>query len=202
MTSIKHYFTALLRAAHLPSPPINTMFCPTYCMPSSKSLGRSPPRWGCGSPDPMEEAGAPSTVNCDKGSVPAPPGVFMVAPPEVPRNAGRKAKGRARRGDTRKERGQGHYKGRDTAKDTPVRSNTLCSRRYRGQAPRIHLEGRAYLAGRRDLGIYLARLDVRDRPLRDTRDLSELPVGHLPLFPQTMHPRAVHHHAPSSFPPQ
>ena len=37
----------------------------------------------------MRETGAPSTGDCDKGSVPAPPGVFMVAPPEAPRNASR-----------------------------------------------------------------------------------------------------------------
>jgi hypothetical protein len=47
----------------------------------------------------------------------------MVAPPEVPRNAGRKAKGRAKcDGIDRKERGQEHYKVRDTPKDTPARS--------------------------------------------------------------------------------
>ena len=47
----------------------------------------------------MRETGAPSTVNCDKGSsVPAPPGVLMVAPPEVLRNPGRKAKARLLRG--------------------------------------------------------------------------------------------------------
>jgi hypothetical protein len=39
--------------------------------------------------------------------------------------------------------------GRDTPKDTPARSNTLSTRRYPGQATRIYLEGRAYLAGRR-----------------------------------------------------
>jgi hypothetical protein len=36
--SISHYFTSLLRSALLPSPPTNTMFSPTYCMLSSKSL--------------------------------------------------------------------------------------------------------------------------------------------------------------------
>jgi hypothetical protein len=35
---ISHYFRSLLRSAHLPSPPTNTMFSPTYCMYSSKSL--------------------------------------------------------------------------------------------------------------------------------------------------------------------
>src|SRR5215216_2638207 len=43
------------------------------------------------SSDPMIEAGAPSTwgevVGCPVRSVPAPPGVVMVAPPEIPRNA-------------------------------------------------------------------------------------------------------------------
>src|SRR5215204_4167491 len=38
-----------------------------------------------GSSDPMREAGAPSTGGW---VVPAPPGVVMVALPEVPRNAG------------------------------------------------------------------------------------------------------------------
>ena len=58
------------------------------------------------------EAGAPGKGDCDKGSsVPAPPGVVMVAPPEVPRNAGRKAKGRAKCDG--KERGPRHYRGWD-----------------------------------------------------------------------------------------
>jgi hypothetical protein len=35
----------------------------------------------------MREAGAPSTGEDVVQSVPAPPGVVMVAPPEVPRNA-------------------------------------------------------------------------------------------------------------------
>ena len=48
---------------------------------------------------PRREAGAPSTGDCDiDQSVRAPPGVFMVAPPEVPHNAGRKAKARLLRG--------------------------------------------------------------------------------------------------------
>jgi hypothetical protein len=39
---------------------------------------------------PMIEAGAPSTGgSCSRPPVPAPPGVVMVAPPEVPRNAQR-----------------------------------------------------------------------------------------------------------------
>ena len=43
-----------------------------------------------GSSDLMREAGAPSTSSRNtpgSGVVPAPPGVVMVAPPEVPRNA-------------------------------------------------------------------------------------------------------------------
>ena len=46
-----------------------------------------------------------------RGVVPAPPGIVMVAPPEVPRNASRvPGEGRAREGPTK--RGQGQYKGR------------------------------------------------------------------------------------------
>ena len=57
----------------------------------------------------MIEAGEPSTgelKHANRG-VPAPPGVVMVAPPEVPRNA----KGRAK-GSRRETHGQGQYKGR------------------------------------------------------------------------------------------
>jgi hypothetical protein len=49
----------------------------------------------------MRETGVSSTGNCGIGNVPAPPGVFMVAPPEVPRNASRpQSEGRAKRGST------------------------------------------------------------------------------------------------------
>src|SRR5215211_7348164 len=43
------------------------------------------------SSDPMIEAGAPSTASlaCGRSVVPTPPGVVMVAPHEVPRNAER-----------------------------------------------------------------------------------------------------------------
>src|SRR5215208_4622521 len=58
---------------------------------------RSEPRTGgCGGSDPMREAGVPSTGGW---VVPAPPGILMVAPPEVPRNAQRaQSIGRAQRG--------------------------------------------------------------------------------------------------------
>jgi hypothetical protein len=76
----------------------------------------------------MIEAGAPSTgESCHSalGGVPAPPGVVMVAPPEVPRNAeGAQREGRVGGGrpSTPVQRGQQyqHYKGRDTPKDTPA----------------------------------------------------------------------------------
>src|SRR5829696_4819026 len=47
------------------------------------------------------------------GEVPAPPGVVILAPPEVPRNAERAQSkaARMRMGKERKQRGQGHYKG-------------------------------------------------------------------------------------------
>src|SRR5215211_499904 len=49
------------------------------------------------SSDPMIEAGAPSTASlaCGRSVVPTPPGVVMVAPHEVPRNAERAPKRRA-----------------------------------------------------------------------------------------------------------
>ena len=54
------------------------------------------------------------------GSVLAPPGVVMVAPPEVPRNAeGAQSEGRAK--EIVKERDQEQYKGRNPDKD-PGRS--------------------------------------------------------------------------------
>src|SRR5215216_47034 len=43
LASIRHYFTSLLRSAHLPSAPIHTMFSRTCCMSSYKSLTRGPP---------------------------------------------------------------------------------------------------------------------------------------------------------------
>jgi len=53
----------------------------------------------------MRETGAPSTGECAFLSVRAPPGIVMVSPLEVPRNAaGRKAKGRAREGRSQKAR--------------------------------------------------------------------------------------------------
>src|SRR5215217_4617064 len=52
---------------------------------------RSEPRTGgCGGSDRMREAGVPSTggsCRCPLRGVPAPPGVVMVSPLEVPRNA-------------------------------------------------------------------------------------------------------------------
>ena len=66
-----------------------------------------------GAPTPGLEAGAPSTgelwgsCRCAFCGVPVPPGVVVVAPPEVPRNA----KGRAK-GSRRETHGQGQYKGR------------------------------------------------------------------------------------------
>src|SRR5829696_9930911 len=56
---------------------------------------------------PYEEAGAPSTGGW---VVPAPPGVVMVAPLEVPRNAGG-AMRRPRPGGYPKKRRQGQYRG-------------------------------------------------------------------------------------------
>jgi|SRR5215204_2805184 len=58
-----------------------------------KAKGRSPLEGNCGRSDPIIEAGAPSTCRelnpcCPKRSA-RPPGVVMVAPPEVPRNASR-----------------------------------------------------------------------------------------------------------------
>jgi hypothetical protein len=53
-----------------------------------------------GNSDPMIEAGATSTgsLTTHVSVVPAPPGVYMVAPPEVPRNAQRaQSIGRARK---------------------------------------------------------------------------------------------------------
>src|SRR5215212_4300407 len=49
-------------------------------------------------------------------------------------------------------------------KDTPAWSNTLCPRRYPGQVPRIYVEGRPYLAGRRGQRMHLACLDARKCP--------------------------------------
>src|SRR5215203_5973951 len=49
-----------------------------------RAKSRSPAQGGCGSSDPMREAGVPST---GEWVVPAPPGVVMVAPLDLPRNA-------------------------------------------------------------------------------------------------------------------
>src|SRR5829696_1452248 len=51
-----------------------------------RAKSRSPAQGGCGSSDPMREAGVPSTGGW---VVPAPPGVVMFAPPTAPRNAER-----------------------------------------------------------------------------------------------------------------
>ena len=54
--------------------------------------------------------------------MPAPPGVVMVSPLEVLRNAERaQSEGRAKE-EVATRRGQGQYKGRDTPKDSPARS--------------------------------------------------------------------------------
>jgi hypothetical protein len=54
----------------------------------------------------------------------APPGIVILAPPEVPRNASEaRAQSEGRAGKDRKEwkkRGQGHYKGRDPEGPRPV----------------------------------------------------------------------------------
>ena len=87
----------------------------------------------------------------------------MVAPPEVPRNAGRKAKGHAKcDGIDRKERGQGHYKGRDTPKDTPARARVCLLLLYRlyGQASLVILDPRAELERLRMLKEYDLGADV------------------------------------------
>jgi hypothetical protein len=102
----------------------------------------------------MIEAGTPSTkeVALVHSEVLAPPGMGMIAPPEVPRNASEaraQSEGRARQVE---RRGQGHYRGRSpcvrmygapaTSAGTP--------RRLRAQEPR---PGRLYsdtrLAGRK-----------------------------------------------------
>ena len=75
----------------------------------------------------MREAGAPNTrrksQECLRGHVPAPPGVVMVAPLALVRNAeGLKSEGRARHvGENR--RGQGQYRGR-----SPVGSGQSAAR--------------------------------------------------------------------------
>jgi hypothetical protein len=63
----------------------------------------------------MREAGTPSTkeVALVHSEVLAPPGVVILAPPEVPRNASEaraQSEGRARQVE---RRGQGHYRGWD-----------------------------------------------------------------------------------------
>jgi hypothetical protein len=73
-----------------------------------EAKGQSPLPWGGGSSDPMIEAGVPSTgrvVPETLGNVPAPPGVAMLAPPELPRNAegGAKAKAAPRRPQPRRD---------------------------------------------------------------------------------------------------
>jgi hypothetical protein len=78
----------------------------------------APYSWSDGSSDPMREAGAPSTGGW---VVPAPPGIVMVSPPEVPRNAER-AQSTGRAGEDRQvrdQRGQGHCKGRNPAEPRP-----------------------------------------------------------------------------------
>jgi hypothetical protein len=67
------------------------------------------------SSDSMIEAGGPSTSEFQecylRSVVPAPPGVVMFSPPEVPRNASRgKGKGHAK--EVFKKRGRGQYRGR------------------------------------------------------------------------------------------
>jgi hypothetical protein len=64
----------------------------------------------------MIEAGAPSTEEATlvHREVPAPPGVVMVSPPEVPRNAERTQCEGPRQGACKK-RGRGQYKGRSSA---------------------------------------------------------------------------------------
>jgi hypothetical protein len=61
----------------------------------------------------MIEAGAPSTdsLACGRSVVPTPPGANMVAPSEVPRNAGVQSERPRLRGWSRRG-GQGQYKGR------------------------------------------------------------------------------------------
>jgi len=60
--------------------------------------------------------------------MPAPPGVVMLAPPEVPRNASRaQSEGRAKE-DVATRRGQGQYKGR----------STVGSRQSKGSEPVSH----------------------------------------------------------------
>jgi len=56
----------------------------------------------------MREAGAPSTGGW---VVPAPPGILMVEPPEVPRNAQRAQCEGPRQEGVPKKRDQGHYRG-------------------------------------------------------------------------------------------
>jgi hypothetical protein len=63
----------------------------------------------------MIEADAPSTWCVRVQSVPAPPGVVILAPPTMQRNAQRNASGAQSEGrakESPKKRGQGQYKGR------------------------------------------------------------------------------------------
>src|SRR5215210_4463048 len=90
-------------------------------------------------------------------------------------------------------------KGRDTPMDAPARSNTLSPRRYPGQATRIHLEGGAYLAGRRGPCLGLACLGVLERLRRDARGLRQLPAGQPALLSQAPHLLAVHDQIHHSF---
>jgi hypothetical protein len=89
----------------------------------------------------MREAGAPSTENVTVLSVevcPPPPGVVMVAPLEVPRNAEGEPKRRPREWEwqkERKQRGQRQYKGWDhtpsfAAAREPCPSRGLLQRSY------------------------------------------------------------------------
>src|SRR5829696_4281678 len=93
----------------------------------------------------------------------------------------------------------GHYKGQGSPMDAPARSNTLSPRRYPGQATRIHLEGGAYLAGRRGPRVGLACLGVLERLRRDARGLRQLPAGQPALLSQAPHLLAVHHQIHHSF---
>ena len=52
--------------------------------------------------------------------MPAPPGIVMVAPPEVLRNAQRAQCEGPRQGGVSTKRGQGQYKGRSPKAPTPV----------------------------------------------------------------------------------
>jgi hypothetical protein len=68
-----------------------------------------------------DEASTKELSNTVRGVVPAPPGVVMVAPPTVPRNAergGRKAKAAFSNRGGLEQRGKQHthYKGRDALK--------------------------------------------------------------------------------------